>query len=315
MPSSAVHSFTDPDEYAASIRATTIDLTVMERGQFAGKRTRIDLHRLWMQRLSESMPRVVHSAFVTGRAIVTFRIHPGPSLAWRGAELQPSNIIRHTDGENAFQRSSGPAFWGAMSLPVGDMVSVGAAIAGLDLSPPKDPLVLTPSPSAMTRLQRLHAAAGDLADNAPEIIANPDAARGLEQALIEAMVDCLASREDRESTVAQGQHAIVMRRFRRVIEENPEQPLYIPEICKAIRVSDRALRICCQEHLGMGPKRYLLLRRMHLARRALRQAEPNTTTVTDIATRYGSWQLGRFAVEYRALFGEAPSVTLRRQPE
>jgi len=315
MPSSDVRTFSDPGAYAAAIRATTIDLTVMERGRFIGKRTRIDLHRLWMQRLSENMPRVVHSAFVTGRAIVTFRVHTGPDLAWGGAELQPSNIIRHTDGENAFQRSSGPAFWGAMSLPVGDMVSVGAAIAGLDLSPPKDPLVLTPSPSAMTRLQRLHAAAGDLADNAPEIIANPDAARGLEQALIEAMVDCLASREDRESTVAQGQHAIVMRRFRRVIEENPEQPLYIPEICKAIRVSDRALRICCQEHLGMGPKRYLLLHRMHLARRALRQAEPNTTTVTDIATRYGSWQLGRFAVEYQALFGEAPSVTLRRQPE
>jgi hypothetical protein len=85
MPSSAVHSFIDPDEYAASIRATTIDLTVMERGQFAGKRTRIDLHRLWMQRLSENMPRVVHSAFVIGRAIVTFRIHTGPGLLWGGA--------------------------------------------------------------------------------------------------------------------------------------------------------------------------------------------------------------------------------------
>jgi hypothetical protein len=58
------------------------------------------------------------------------------------------------------------------------------------LTPPKDALVLAPAPHAMAKLQRLHAAAGQMAENAPEIIAHPEAARGLEQALIEAMVGC-----------------------------------------------------------------------------------------------------------------------------
>ena len=62
----------------------------------------------------------------------------------------------------------------------------------------------------------------------------------------------------------------------------------------------------------MAPKRYLLLRRMHLAQGALHQAPSDATSVTDIATRYGFWQLGRFAVEYHALFGESPSATLRQ---
>jgi AraC-like DNA-binding protein len=82
-----------------------------------------------------------------------------------------------------------------------------------------------------------------------------------------------------------------MRRFRRIVEEKPKEPLYyIPEICKAIRVSERKLRVCCQEHLGMSPKPYLLLRRMHLARRALRQRKADVTTVTEIAraTAFGS---------------------------
>jgi AraC-like DNA-binding protein len=49
---------------------------------------------------------------------------------------------------------------------------------------------------------------------------------------------------------------------------------------------------------------------MHLARRALRRADAETTTVTEIATNCGFWELGRFAVAYRSLFGESPSTAL-----
>jgi AraC-like DNA-binding protein len=315
MPSSAVRTFTDPDDYAESNRSAKSELTVIGRGHFSAKLTRIDLHRLGMQRFSDNLPRIAHSSRSGGLAIIVFRTQPGPSLARNGLEMQPTNIVRHGKDQAYHQRSSGSADFANMSLPEEDMAAIGEAMAGIDLTPPRDAMLVTPSPSAMARLQRLHAAAGHLAENAPEIIANPDAARGLEQELIEAMISCLADGEVREDSVAQRHHEIVMRRFRRVVEENPGEPLYIPEICKAIRVADRTLRLCCQQHLGIGPKRYLLLHRLHLARRALRQAEPNETTVTDTATRYGFWQLGRFAVEYQSLFGESPSVTLHRQSE
>jgi AraC-like DNA-binding protein len=126
----------------------------------------------------------------------------------------------------------------------------------------------------MTKLQRLHAAAGQLAEDAPEIIANPEAARGLEQALIQAMMDCLGGAEVREDRSALRHHAIVLRRFRRAVEANPDRTLYLAELCAAAGASDRTLRACCQEFLGMSPMRYLWLRRMHLARRALRVADP-----------------------------------------
>jgi AraC-like DNA-binding protein len=41
-------------------------------------------------------------------------------------------------------------------------------------------------------------------------------------------------------------------------------------------------------------------------------ADPTLRTVTEIVTEHGFWELGRFSVEYRALFGESPSTSLRR---
>ena len=315
MPSSVVRTFTDPDDYAAAHRGAKAELTVIGRGHFTGKLTGIGLHRLRMQRSFDNLPRTAHSVNWKGLAIISFRTDSGPSLVRSGLEMRPTNIVRHGEDQVYYQRSSGSASIGGMSLAVEDMAAIGEAVAGIDLTPPRDTMLVTPPPRAMAILQRLHAAAGHLAEEAPEIIVNPDAARGLEQALVEAMISCLAGAEVREDSLAQRHHELIMRRFRRVVEENPGEPLYIPEICKAIRVAGRTLRLCSQQHLGMGPKRYLLLRRLHLSRQALRQAEPDATTVTDTATRYGFWQLGRFAVEYQSLFGESPSVTLHRQSE
>jgi AraC family ethanolamine operon transcriptional activator len=51
---------------------------------------------------------------------------------------------------------------------------------------------------------------------------------------------------------------------------------------------------------------------MYLARRRLAEAVVTTTSVTEVAMANGFWELGRFAAEYRSLFGETPSMTLRR---
>jgi transcriptional regulator GlxA family with amidase domain len=97
------------------------------------------------------------------------------------------------------------------------------------------------------------------------------------------------------------------------IEANSDRPLYITELCAAIGVTDRTLRLHCQEHLGMSLHQYLRLRRLHLTRRALALADPTESTVTQIANDYGFAELGRFAVSYRqriAVGDPAPSALM-----
>jgi AraC-like DNA-binding protein len=312
MLSSAVRTFDDPDDFAASFPGTDVEMTLLGRGDFEAKIIHIDLGCLQVRWLSDNLPRVAHVADVAEQAFISFRIEPGPRLIRDGAEMLTSNIIWRRSSGSYFHKSDGLASWGTISLPLEDMASIGAALVGCDLRPPQDALTVIPPPAAIAKLKRLHAAAAQLAEDALAVIAHPEAARGLEQALIEAMVDCVSTGEYGQDRSALRQHAAIMRRFHQAVEEKPDEALFIPQVCTAIGASARTLQICCQEQLGVSPKRYLLLRRMHLARRALQESAPTATTVTEIATRYGFWQLGRFAGEYKALFGESPSTMLAR---
>jgi AraC-like DNA-binding protein len=315
MPSSSARTFTDPDDYAASILGADVDLTVRERGDFRAKLVLINLGQLQMKRLSDDLPRIAHSSDIAGQAVVSFRTHPGPSLVRDGSEMSTSKLIWRCSEASHFQKSEGFARWGVMSLPMEQLTVIGAAFAGSDLTAPHDALSVTPSPVAMAKLQHLHAAAGDLAEHAPTVISHPEAAHGLEQALIGAMIGCLGDGEATEDRAALRQHSVILSKFYRAVDERPGEALFVPELCTTIGCSERTLRVACQEQLGMSPKRYLLVRRMHMARRTLRESGPTETTVTEVATRYGFWQLGKFAGVYKELFGESPSTMLGRAPE
>lgn len=311
MPSSSVRTFTDPDEYAGASVVSNRQVIVTGVGKFAAKHTFINLHNLTLQHFSNNLPTLVRFDIRGQHAIIAFSTQPGLNLVRAGIEVGFGSVNRNRVDGTYTQRSSSESY-GNMALPLEEMASLGAAVVGCDLTPPRDDLLVTPSPSAISRLRRLHSTAVQLAQDAPAVLAVPEAARGLEQALIGAMVHCLDSGETREDSAAQRQHASIMRRFHRIIEERVDDPLYVPELCKEVGTSERTLNTCCKEHLGMGPKHYLLLRRMHMARRALRDANPDETTVTEVAMQNGFWQLGRFAVEYKGLFGEPPSATLAR---
>ena len=86
----------------------------------------------------------------------------------------------------------------------------------------------------------------------------------------------------------------------------------MPELCSLVAESERTLRLCYAEFLGMRPSRYVLLEEV---RCALRDADPDIVNVGEVARRFGFTDLGRFAGRYRATSGDTPSTTLQRIPE
>jgi AraC-like DNA-binding protein len=307
--------FTEPSEFGAAIHGAKVDVTVTGRGRFEARSTAIDLGTVRIQRISECLPIISQSTNMGGRACFMFHTQPGPSIFRDGIEVTSDSMVRRQGKpQSHFQRSVGPLNWGTISMRLEDVPSVSEAVVGFDLAPPLIEQIIAPRSDALASLLRLHAAAGLLATEAPELIVNPEVAHGMEQVLMQSLIACLDGNSAKEATSTQSRHQKIMRRFHAILKVNATRPLYVLEIATSVGASLRSLTVCCQEHLGMGPKKFLLLRRMHLARQALVAANQCELTVTDVATQYGFWQFGRFAGQYKYLFGELPSATLHRVP-
>ena len=315
MAWSRVFSFSDPSECQAVIWSADCELFPTAKGSFHAELTQIGMNSLWMHRIRVSLPQVNTVAVKPGRRAIGFLIEPDSSpLLHCGLEVFPGDII--VNGfDVTHQRSDTNFHYGTMSLPLDDLDAAAEAIVGCEFPKTPHKRIIRPNSAPMLRLLKLHNSVGQLAHDSPDILELPPVLRALENELIHVMVRCLAEGAAVEPTAGSSRHDTIVARFEEFLEANPDRPLYLTEICAAIGVAERTLRASCEEHLGMGPIRYLTLRRMHLVRRTLLRSDPSRATVTQIVTDQGFWELGRFSVAYRGLFGESPSRTLRRPAE
>jgi AraC family ethanolamine operon transcriptional activator len=86
------------------------------------------------------------------------------------------------------------------------------------------------------------------------------------------------------------------------------------QLCQLAHVSERTLQYAFRERFGVSPAAFLKARRLAAAHRALLVADVSGTTVGNIIAEFGFWHLGQFGADYRRVFGETPSTTLRRPP-
>jgi AraC-like DNA-binding protein len=312
MPWSRVLKFVEPLSCQAAILSADVEILPTTNEDFLVEITQAGTSRLWVQRFDVSSPQICTVACKPGRRSIGFLTESNSSpLQHCGLEVLPGDII--VSRSDVAHRRSGPDFhYGSISLPTDELDAAVEAIIGREFMKGPGKRIVHPHPRFMSRLLGLHRAIGQLSHDTPEILRLPEVFRALESELVHVTVRCLADGVGLEPTTGGRRHDGIVARFEEFLAANPDRPLYLTEICAAIGVAERTLRASCEEHLGMGPIRFLTLRRMHLAHRALLRADPSKSTVTRIVADHGFWELGRFSVAYRALFGESPSETLRR---
>lgn len=102
-----------------------------------------------------------------------------------------------------------------------------------------------------------------------------------------------------------------VRKVEQYIIAHADQPITLEQLVEVGGVSARALFDGFRRFRGTSPMAYLKSVRLERAREDLLDAGPDTS-VTAVACRWGFYQFGRFAAQYKQMFGELPSETLRR---
>ena len=95
------------------------------------------------------------------------------------------------------------------------------------------------------------------------------------------------------------------------MREHLTSPIRIADVAAAVGVAPRTLRKAFARHRGCAPMRVFRSMRLDGVHREL-QALGLGANITELAMRWGFQELGRFANDYRARFGERPSDTRRR---
>jgi AraC family ethanolamine operon transcriptional activator len=261
-------------------------------------------------------PVLVHASAVERGVSFMVPLAPQPGHVVNGEALHPNMMVVAGAGADYFaQEPQGKnSFFGALPEEV---VRQGLAAATGQDSPyiPTHVQVLEAQPARLAALRQVLLQIHDQAVKAPDLFSSTTARRNMERTLVTSWVQAWISarpvwKANGSRTKWYADHNL--KRALEYLHECHDQPVYLLELCQTLGVSARTLELLFKRNLGVSPMRYLKLRRLQQVRTQLRAADPYRTYVKAVALETGFWDLGRFAVDYRRLFKESPSATLRK---
>jgi AraC-like DNA-binding protein len=312
MAEGGTWTFSDPDGYVAAFGDMGLNLTITGAGEFRARLTRLRLAHLEFYDCCEELPRIAYLTLPERQIFVSFPVGNIPSTS-NGVASRNGDMILHARGGRTHHRIGGKSRWGLLSVSAEHLASHYTALTGEPFATPGADKILRPAREDAARFRRLFGQACRLSEARLDLIERSEVARSLGQEVLHAIIHCFSANGVDDTWKTRHHHAAVMARFEELLSRRIDQKLSMPRLCGELGVPERTLRMCCAEFLGVSPTRYISLRRLNRARSALRRANPSIVSVAEVARNHQFLELGRFAVTYRATFGESPSATLQRE--
>jgi AraC family ethanolamine operon transcriptional activator len=298
----------DVDEHSRLVEPWEVKMRQISPGQFRGRIEYLQVNGILIYREHYTHRVMGAGATPSGYFMFGSPASPQDDIAWCGENIRPERV--------AFSRSRAEIDF---VIPEGSFHVVALV--------PEDKLLGYMDDGHREQLaakERHHLLCGTRLGNAliatihrlidafstnPELLASQTLRPAIEWQILGALVHALHVVEGDPERVPLRSRRLA---FLRAIDyaEDIRRPISGPELAKVAGVSRRTLELSFAEFLGISPARFLRWHRMNRVRSDLLVSEPGSTRVKHVAAQWGYTEMGRFAVEYKRLFGESPSESL-----
>jgi len=203
-------------------------------------------------------------------------------------------------------------------IPINEMLSFARKSKfSFDPDDLPSPRLLLPNPIAYSQLNRYLRGLFSLAKSNPGSLLDPIVGRTMARLIIAdtlpLFVDLLLTSTALDIPSDNLRYKQLVNQVDTLVRDSIDQPITLQQICETVETSPRSLNYAFRAVYGLSPMKYLKVLRLNQVRWALRKTDPTTNRVIGIANRYGFWHMGQFGADYKKMFGETPSTTLKLQ--
>ena len=306
--------FEDFDEFANAVRAWDLDFRQLDRGKSTPEFAQVIGSDVLFS--YARFNRHYHQQGSTPPGMRTFALLEDAvsGVHWFGREVTPSSLMCFPASRNlesvsrpdfeVYTLSFSEALLNKTAVAIG-LLDLGNIMREQDRVASCDPLLIQQLRNHLRKIR-------SFAQHSPLYVSNPELNQALENELPVLILTVLSNSLDvNKSKPAQWKKQLALKKAREYLSEFPNEFISVNVLCEYADVSLRTLESAFKEYYGVTPKNYLKATRLNGVYKELRKHNPQLSSITDIANKWGFWHMGQFAADYKRLFGELPSATRR----
>jgi len=295
-------NISDIDEFACKLKNVDVENILMEKGRFKVNMTLIESPRVKLSQFYINRKLIQRGARAAG--FVTFLIWDDKfSMNWRNKVLGKNHIAvlwtqEHYSltegGIHGFPISLDENYLNGCLIAKGypEMISILKKVDSLNVSEFLLQKLRLKIPW-ITQIKDLNI---------------KDMNYLIEVELVDDLLNCLISSYENKV-----RPELLQQKFNNAIDyihENLNEIISVSQVSQFVNIPERTLRYNFEKKYNISPKDFIQRLRLNAVKKRL-SGNLKTPIIYKIASEYNFWHMGQFTRDYKHLFGELPSETIR----